>query len=147
MASKGNAAPTIDDDSFRDAFARMQSLIVEEWPDIEERELGQTEGDLGQVVELVAGKTKHTKTLVRRQLAELHQVAAEGGDDSNALSQVKKAIKRLETRTAEITSHVREELLPTAQAKVRENMLLSLFVALGLGFLLGFVLRGGRGRR
>jgi ElaB/YqjD/DUF883 family membrane-anchored ribosome-binding protein len=56
-------------------------------------------------------------------------------------------IDNLEAKSRELYGHVREDVLPHAEAKVRENLWTSLLTALGIGLVLGLVLGLTSGRR
>lgn len=129
---------TLTKDSFKTSFTDLGPLIVQEWPEVDSDSLDGTEGDLDKVVTLVAQKTEHTKTLVRRQLTELSKMAADNG----AEGRLKALIKRLEDKTSEISGRVRENMLPAAEQKVRDHLVVSLLVSAAFGFLVGVIVRG-----
>ncbi|MBI4954605.1 MAG: hypothetical protein HY908_21450 [Myxococcales bacterium] len=140
MAS-GNSDTTID---FAKSFDKLVPLIRNEWPEVEAEALDKTGGDFEQVVTLVAKKTEHTKTLVRKQLTELQSVSHEEPGTAGELGRLRKIVDRLQARSHEIS----EKMLADAKKKVSDNPLTALLMALGLGLVLGFLLRGfGRGRR
>lgn len=135
-----------------------------------EADLDETGGDIERVVAVVARATEHTRALVRRQLAELSGLTGAADAAADPLTaRVEAALRRLEERTAglrgqandvverasalagrasEVADHVKQDLVPEAEAKVKENPLVSLLVALGLGMILGLIIGGsfGRGR-
>jgi hypothetical protein len=142
-----NGTAELNESALKDSFAVVSTLIAKEWPAVEQEALAATAGDAGRVVDLVAERTQHTKTLVRRQLAELVREAAERSEPGILMAQAKAVLDRLEKKTAELSSYVRDTVAPQAHKKVQENLLMSLLCALGVGVLLGFVLRSlGRGR-
>lgn len=129
---------TMTKDAFKSSFTDIEPLIMEEWPEVDRTALDGTGGDLEKVVTLVAQKTEHTKTLVRRQLAELNRMASEDGTEGR----LKALIKRLEDKTSEISGRVKDDMLPAAEQKVRDNLIVSLLVSAAFGFLLGVIMRG-----
>ena len=131
-------------DKFKSAFNDISALIREEWPEVEEAELADTGGELDDVVTLVAAKTEHSKVLVKRHLGELAQVAGSGGH--RTIERLRGALEDIEGRTKRIVEYARSDLAHDAGEKVRENVWVSLLVALGFGFLVGMLVRGGRGR-
>ncbi|MCC6521925.1 MAG: hypothetical protein IT373_04630 [Polyangiaceae bacterium] len=144
MAS-GNSDTTID---FAKSFDKLVPLIRNEWPEVEAEALDKTGGDFEQVVTLVAKKTEHTKTLVRKQLTELHSVSHEEPATAGELGRLRKMVDRLQAKSHEISDYVQQKMLADAKKKVADNPLTALLMALGLGLVLGFLLRGfGRGRR
>ena len=56
-------------------------------------------------------------------------------------------IENLEAKSREIVGRVKEDVLPQAEAKVRENLWTSLLTALGLGLVLGLLIGLTSGRR
>jgi ElaB/YqjD/DUF883 family membrane-anchored ribosome-binding protein len=125
-------------------FPALVPLIREEWPGIDGEALAQTKGDYDLVVALIAEQTEHTTALVKRQLDELRALAQGDCCGERSLRQV---LSRWQSKSDEIASYVRNRMLAEAKAKVGENPLVSLLMAIGLGFILGFVLRGvGRDR-
>ena len=54
----------------------------------------------------------------------------------------KAMLDKLQARTNEIAEYVRKPMMEDAKSKVSDNPLVSLFMAIGFGFLLGFLLRG-----
>jgi ElaB/YqjD/DUF883 family membrane-anchored ribosome-binding protein len=54
------------------------------------------------------------------------------------------AVRRLEVFAAEEAQKVSSKLLPKAEAKVKDNIWVSLLFALGLGMILGLFLNGHR---
>lgn len=130
---------------FKSTFTDLHPLILAEWPEVDEKLLVGTEGDLEKVVELVAKKTEHTKTFVKKQLDELSQVAVSEVEDAE--TRIRRMLTKLELKTHEISGYVKENMLPGAEQKVRDNLLVSLLTTVCFGFLLGFIFRGfGRGR-
>jgi hypothetical protein len=130
---------------FSRQFDKITPLIHEEWPDVDAEALKQTKGDYDLVVTLIAKRTEHTKTLVKKQLEELQRVA-DGGDRADDMRLLRQMLERLQARTQEASNFVRGRMTDDAKQKVTQNPLVTLLIAIGLGFLLGFVLRG-RGRR
>jgi ElaB/YqjD/DUF883 family membrane-anchored ribosome-binding protein len=129
---------TITKETFKTSFPDLGPLLIEEWPEIDQAALDGTGGDLDKVVTLVSQKTEHTKTLVRRQIAELSKLASEEGMEGR----MKKALHRLEEKTHEISEYVRGNMLPAAESKVRDHLLVSMLTTAAFGFLLGFIFRG-----
>jgi ElaB/YqjD/DUF883 family membrane-anchored ribosome-binding protein len=54
-------------------------------------------------------------------------------------------VKRFEAFAAQEARRMKGDVLPAAETKIKNNLWTSLFIALGLGFLLGLLVRG-RGR-
>ena len=129
---------------YRTAFDRLRPLILEEWPAVDGAALADTAGDLERAVQLIAERTGHSRGLVQLQLAELCAVATA---PSSAGGAVESVLSALEARARRALEQVRKDVLPRAEGRVRENLWVSLALAVGLGVLLGFFLRGpGRGR-
>lgn len=144
----GVTATALSDDAFRASFGTMKDAILGEWPSVDGEALTATEGDLEKVVALVAAKTEHTKTLVRKHLAELQSLQSEEKSAAKKWAgQATDVFEKFEKRTADLVKELRGTVLVNAKDKVEKNLLVSLLMALGLGLLLGLVFGGGRGRR
>ena len=151
-------------EAFAKAFPALQPLICAEWAAVDPKALEATEGDYEKVVALVTSATEHSRTLVKRHLAELVQIAnedaakpaASGGDGAAkaegmlgvAERSLQEALRRLQAKANELADYVRKDALSDAKRKAEEHPLfVALLVAVGLGFILGFLLRGhGRDR-
>jgi ElaB/YqjD/DUF883 family membrane-anchored ribosome-binding protein len=133
---------TLSAEQFAKDFARTSELILEEWPELGVETLEATGGDLEKVIAAVSDAVGKTKATVRRQLAELHQLAQQSADDDGVvareLRRLREMVERLESRTQDLADLPKE-----ARQRVEENLWTSLLVALGLGFLLGLLTRGG----
>lgn len=151
-----NAAAEQSAETMAKVFPKLKPLICQEWPEVDANALAATEGDYDKVVALVAKTTEHTKSLVRRHLAELTELAAEpeaepaGGSLGSVAAAQRKLVETLQLMQAkvqELSGYVRNHGLADVKAKAEQHPLATLLMAIGLGFLLGFILRGsGRGR-
>jgi len=153
---------TLSPDAFKANFEAIAPLILEEWPSIPPDSLMATGGELDPVVDCIATATDRTRALVRQQLRELYHLAivepgqARRSPLSERLSQLvdsplvesdlKKVLALLEERTEEILAQFKKDVLPELNEKVRNNVGSSLLTALGIGFVLGLLFGGGRGR-
>jgi ElaB/YqjD/DUF883 family membrane-anchored ribosome-binding protein len=137
---------------FQESFEKIAPLIRDEWPVVAADALAATGGDYERVVALIADKTEHTKTLVKRQLAELRDISdkgasSNGGSTAKAVdAKLHEVLHKLQERSNEIAGYVKKQLIADAKAKVSENPLVTVLMAIGLGILLGFILRGGSRR-
>ena len=147
---------------FASAFADLQPAILAEWPQVDAAALAATQGDLDRAVGLIADETAHTKALVRRQLEELHRVVCapppprarpasprrdRGRDDGSVSESVDAMLHDLEQRAAHLLRDLRGGMLNDARGKVRENVLFSLVIAIGFGFIVGVLFTGwGHGK-
>jgi hypothetical protein len=136
-------------ESFAEHFAALKPLIVAEWPAVDAAALEATRGDRAEVVELVVTSTEQDREVVERQLRELGEVAAAGDPPPSppATAPFHEALQTLQAKMNEATAYIRDKMLTEANQRGRDHFLLTLALAIGLGFILGFVLRGlGRGR-
>jgi len=135
-----------DDDT--GGFAELRPLILAEWPKVAGDALDETGGDRDKIVELVIASGDFERELVERQLAELTELAREDGKAAGGGDRpVQEVARSLQTKMNEVASYVRGQMLADAQGKARENFLVTLLLAIGLGFVLGIIVRGfGRGR-
>lgn len=139
--STGNGQTVSDDFSRR--FEKIAPLIRDEWPGIDAGRLEQTKGDYDAVVALVAEQTEHTKTLVKKQLEELRRIA-EGENGAGDLRAFRQMLERMQARSLEIAGYIKNQMMPEATQQVKKNFLVTVLLAIGFGFLVGFFLRGGR---
>jgi hypothetical protein len=155
-------SPDTFPDTFKANFEAIAPLILEEWPSMSPESLMATEGELDQVVDHVSSVTDRTRLLVRQQLRELYQlsVIAPAPPPRSRISErltklangtltdsdLNTTLTLLEERTEELLGQFKKELLPELNEKVRNNVGGSLLTALGVGFILGLLLGGNRGR-
>lgn len=138
--------------AFSKSFPSVKPLISAEWPAVDEAALDATGGDYQEVVDLVVRQTEQDPELVERQLAELQQVAAEeapapSGTAEKTQRPMHEALRTMQSKMNEVADYVRKQLVDDARTRARDNFLVTLLMAIGLGFIVGFVLRGlGRGR-
>ena len=97
------------------------------------------------VVALISDETTQSKALVQDKLAEMQTVASDDGDAAEE-KRVRRVLNKIQERSNEIAGYVRKQMLEDAKTKVGQNPLVSLLMAIGLGFIFGFLLRG-MGRR
>lgn len=153
---------TLSPGTFKANFEAIAPLILEEWPSIPPDSLMATAGELDPVVDCIAIATDRTRALIRQQLRELYHLAvvepvqarrsplserlSQLVDSPLAESDLKKTITLLEERTEEILEQFKKDVLPELNEKVRNNVGGSLLTALGIGFVLGLLFGGSRGR-
>lgn len=159
------------EDAFRERWPEIEALVRDEWPDVDSTALARTEGDPEAVVGVLASATDHTRTLLRKQLGELADVAGVGGglevrlsrflrrleaesqavgaQASQAREQAEEVLGDVRRRGQELADEVRREAterVPDVEERIKSNVWTSLLAALGLGVLLGMLVGGGRGR-
>lgn len=156
-----DSKPTLSTTEFKEHFASLVPLILEEWPAVVRESLEATSGNLEQVVDQIAAQTDRTRTLVRRQLTELYTLAKAEATQLKAeaerlasesksrldVAQLEPLLHKLEERTEKLFAQFEKEVLPEVTEKAKQNLGTSLLTALGIGFLLGLLFGGwGRGR-
>lgn len=174
MATRNNSGKLaeLSDDSFKDNLNELIPLIEAEWPSMDTEVIRAAEGDVDAVVDYIAAQTEHTRTLVRRQLAELNSLAirdritkeaqvkpATNGSSTNSInstsngtngsglsSEIDQILQVLERHTEDLVGQFKKDVLPEVSDRARSNIGTSLLTALGIGFLLGIIIGGGRGR-
>lgn len=150
MSSNGTSPNTPI--TFQGDFSRLAPLIVEEWPQVDPIAVEKTAGNYDLLVSLISTETEHSKVLVKKQLTELADVARSDKDitDEKQNAEIKRLramVDRLTARSQEVSNYVREQMLEDARGQISKNPVVALLTAIGLGFVLGFILRGlGRGR-
>lgn len=124
----------------------LKPLLLEEWPQLDAGAIDATGGDRAALIALIAEKTEHTRALVGRQLDELVSLTGGKSRTDAVISKLEASLRRLEGRANEVVDRVKGDLVPTAtarveeaQAKVQENIWVSLAAALGIGLLLGLL--------
>ena len=155
--SDDTASRELSRSAFQESFGKLEPVILAEWQQLDAGALTATGGELDKVVALIAERTAHTKVLVRRQLEELWQVTAEpprrrkGATGANLHAVLPDAaddvLQELEQRTAELIRELRGGLLKDTRTRVKDNLLFSLLVTLGLGFIVGVIFTGWNFRR
>lgn len=153
------------DDTFRQGFQTLSPKILSEWSKVDPVELEASGGELVHVVEIVARSTERAPSEIEaklRAMAEPEVKAVDEGapqasdakpgsladklhDAAKQMDQVVGAVKRFEAFAAQEAKRMKGDVLPAAETKIKNNLWTSLFIALGLGFLLGLLVRG-RGR-
>lgn len=144
QATHSNGRTNKQAEGFSEHFAELVPLLVEEYEQVDRDTLERTEGDYGQVVALLADKTGKTKVRIKRELADLRDLAGEPSPGKR--EQLRIMLEKVQAKSNEIADYVRQQMMVDAKSKVGENPLVSLAMAVGLGFLLGFLLRGLGGR-
>ena len=153
------SARELSNTTFAESFEKLVPAILAEWSELDPKALSETGGVLDKVVALIAEHSAHTKTLVRRQLTELWHVvmdpprrrppaasARRGPSSAGATSPLPETadllLQELEERTAQIMRELRNGVFADTRAKVKDNLLFSLLVSVGLGFIVGVIFTG-----
>lgn len=150
------------DEHFQANFAAIAPLILEEWVQVSAEQLAATQGNFQAVVDCIATITEHTHVLTRRQLHELYQIALDQhlkpksfqvterliqfANQKLTESQLKTTVEHLESQTETLLQQLKQDLLPELNQKVQKHPVGSLLTAVGVGFVLGLLLGGRRGR-
>jgi hypothetical protein len=140
--------PVLSEATFQQNFQNLMPLILSEWPQLSKEKLLDAKGDLEQAIATIASQTQHTRTLVRNQLSELAALAAEKSTtirSSKTYAKVDELVHDLEARTEELIKDFKSEVLPELENRARSNLGTTLFMAVGLGFILGLLFGGRRG--
>lgn len=149
------------EDVFRTRFISVGPKILDQWSTVDPVELAATKGELGVVVDLVVRATDRSPSEIEAKLRALSalsepvQEPARSPDEAKSaerrfglaakqMDEVLHAVKRFEAFAADEARKMKSELAPIAEKKIRANLWTSLLVALGLGFVLGLWMRGGR---
>jgi ElaB/YqjD/DUF883 family membrane-anchored ribosome-binding protein len=169
MNTASSNGASLGSEQFRRGFRDLAPRIASEWPEVDEAALDATAGDLGAVVDLVARATQHSKTLVRKHLAEIAELnvpthspiqerllrvlesleAAVGPIEDEAARVADKVAKVAEKAEAEGRALARDvhRRMDTTERTLRGNFWTTLLVTLGLGVVAGLFLGRGHGRR
>lgn len=123
---------------FRERFDSLLPSIQERWPDLAQHTLEATRGSVDELVRLIESSTGLTAQGVREQLEDLFHNSGDHGLDWA------ERLDPLEEQLEQLLDELNTALRPKIEAPVRQRPLLAVGVALGVGLLLGSMLRGGR---
>ncbi len=123
---------------FRDRFESLLPTIQKRWPELAHHTLEATRGSVEELVRLIERNTGLTPQGAREQLEELMHSA---GDRSKYLADT---LDPLEEQLEQLLDELNSTLRPRIERPVRQRPLLAVGVALGVGVLIGAMLRGGR---
>ncbi len=138
-----NGSPSEDGkaESLREHFQALLPLLQQEWPEIAREHLEATHGSLEELVQLIASRTSHTRTLIRAQLLELMDHMGRIREKPNTWDE---ASYPLEEQLNTLIDELRRDLGPRLKTGVQQQPLLSLAVALLAGLVTGLLLGSGR---
>ncbi len=125
----------------REHFQALLPLLQQEWPEIAREHLEATRGSLEELVQLIASRTSHTRTLIRAQLLELMDHMGRTREKPNTWNE---ALHPLEEQLSTLIDELRQDLGPRLKTGVQQQPLLSLAVALLAGLVTGLLLGSGR---
>ncbi len=91
-------------------------------------------------------ETSESEAQVDKELSDKPAADENGAGDLADEKRVRRVLNKIQERSNEMAAYVRKQMLEDAKAKVGQNPLVSLLMAIGLGFIFGFLLRG-LGRR
>ncbi|MXW40680.1 MAG: hypothetical protein F4Z75_05995 [Synechococcus sp. SB0668_bin_15] len=141
-AQEGHAATDgATRDPLREHFQTLLPLLQQEWPEIAREHWEATRGSLEELVQLVASRTSHTRTIVRAQLLELVNHV---GRLREAPREWDEMLHPLEERLDTLVDELRRDLAPRLKRGIRQQPLLSLSVAVLAGLVTGLLLGGSR---
>lgn len=132
-------------DTFKLFFDRLRPHILETWPQLSPEGLTETEGSLESVIEKISAQTGQPHDAIRERLFALFkqsQVLISEGEAGQLSREIDQLLKRILHRTEAAIAQLNSEALPELQNTVRTYPTASLVGALGLGFFLGFTVRG-----
>ena len=128
-------------DPLREHFQALLPLLQQEWPEIARERWEATCGSLEELVQLIAGQTSHTRTVVRAQLLELVNHVGRIRETPKAWDEV---LHPLEERLDTLLDELRRDLRPRLERSIRQQPLWSLSVAVLAGLVTGLLLGGSR---
>lgn len=131
-------------DPLREHFQTLLPLLQQEWPEIAREHWEATRGSLEELVQLIAGRTSHTRTIVRAQLLELVNHMGRLRETPRDWDEV---LHPLEERLDTLLDDLRRDLAPRLKNGIRQQPLLSLSVAVLAGLVAGLLLGSSRRQR
>ena len=145
-ADQNQDGPTASDGAagdppLREHFQALLPLLQQEWPEIAREHWEATRGSLEELVQLIAGRTSHTRTIVRAQLLELLNHVERFRETPRDWEEM---LHPLEERLDTLVNELRRDLEPRLKRSIRQQPLLSLSVALLAGLVTGILLGSSR---
>lgn len=142
QAQEGHAATDgATGDSLREHFQALLPLLQQEWPEIAREHWEATRGSLEELVQLIASRTSHTRTIVRAQLLELVNHVGRLRETPKEWDEM---LHPLEERLDTLVDELRRDLAPRLKRSIRQQPLLSLSVAVLAGLVTGLLLGSSR---
>jgi ElaB/YqjD/DUF883 family membrane-anchored ribosome-binding protein len=126
---------------FRERFESLLPTIQREWPQVARHTLESTRGSLDHVVEVISHQTGTATSGVKEQLLELLHSTGERA------SHVAESLKPLEDQLERLLDELNSTLRPKIEKPVRDQPLVALAAAAGVGLILGLLLAPGRNAR
>ncbi|MEB3199820.1 MAG: hypothetical protein VKK62_04750 [Synechococcaceae cyanobacterium] len=123
---------------FRERFEALLPTIQQQWPEVARHTLESTRGSLDHVVEVISRQTGRTSQGVKQQLLDLlHSTGEQAGH-------VAETLRPLEEQLENLLDELNSTLRPRIEKPVREQPLLALAAAAGVGLIVGLLLAPGR---
>ena len=126
---------------FRERFESLLPTIQREWPEVARHTLESTRGSLDHVVEVISRQTGTATSGVKEQLVELLHSTGQRA------THVAESLKPLEDQLERLLDELNSTLRPKIEKPVREQPLVALAAAAGVGLILGLLLAPGRQSR
>ena len=120
---------------FQEHFQALLPLLQEHWPEIAREQLEATRGSLDAVAQLIASRTSRAQATIREQLLELLNRGERQAKDWGEV------LQPLEERLEDVLKDLNTNLQPQLVRSVRRHPLLSLGIAVGVGLLLGLLIK------
>jgi ElaB/YqjD/DUF883 family membrane-anchored ribosome-binding protein len=126
---------------FRERFESLLPTIQREWPEVARHTLESTRGSLDHVVDVISRQTGTATSGVKEQLVELLHSTGQRA------THVAESLKPLEDQLERLLDELNSTLRPKIEKPVREQPLVALAAAAGVGLILGLLLAPGRQSR
>ena len=137
-------------DTFKLFFDRLKPDILTTWPQLSAESLTTTKGSLEAVIKQISAQTGQPQNVIQERLSVLFEqcqtLTKEGQTGEQQMGQISSEIdqlvKRILQRTEAAIAQLNAEALPELKNTVHTYPAASLIGALGVGFLIGFTVRG-----
>jgi hypothetical protein len=135
-------------EQFKSAFGAIKPLLLKEWTAVDAGALEATQGEMERVVAAVADATRQPSSAVRPRIEQIATEATRNGTSLRDANHFLELLERLEKKTTDLANELKSNVLPSTREKMKQNLFVTLLMALGLGIILGLLFGGGgRGRR
>ena len=123
----------------REKIDSLIPLIQERWPNIAQQTLETAKGSIDDLVGVIANQTGSSANGIKNQLFEIIDSIQD-----NSWEQISDKIEPIESQLEELLDELNNTLRPKIENPIRQQPILSIAVAAGIGLLIGTLIKSGR---